>query len=161
MLPNKIRLIGATKLMALTDVWTLLRNITTVSFEANSAAQTGWNGVGTGVVTVSEPSPYVLIFEESGRWQPHHTQDLPFSNVFRWSLVAETLRLEHLRFGAQYPVFLFDLVQGKDGTWREISPHACGEDYYSGKLSIIGQQVELQWTIKGPRKNESIRYIYQ
>jgi hypothetical protein len=145
----------------LAEIWDLLRNVTVVSFEARSAAQTGWNGAGTGSVAVSEPSPGVLVFAESGSWQPHGRRDIRFSNVFRWSRLEEALRLEHLRFGPERPVFLFDLAPVACGEWREVSPHACGEDCYSGSLSVQGRQVLVHWLIRGPRKDESIRYVYQ
>jgi len=142
-------------------LWTLLRNVTVLSFEAKSSASTGWDGVGSGTVAVSHPTSDVLVFTESGYWQPSGRRDIRFSNVFRWTLLTESLRLEHLRFGPEQPVFLFDLAQGADGVWREISPHACGEDCYSGSLSIQEREIVVHWTIKGPRKNESIRYRYR
>lgn len=149
------------RLNSLTELWERLRAVTAMSFEANSSAGTGWTGIGAGVVVVSEQSTDVLIFTESGSWRPLGRGDIRFTNVFRWSRLDESVRLEHLRFGSDYPVFLFDLAPGKDGVWREVSPHACGEDCYTGSLIVDGPQLLVHWTIRGPRKDESIRYIYQ
>lgn len=146
---------------SLADLWERLQEVTAVSFEARSAAGTGWNGAGAGVVVATESSPGVLVFAESGWWQPLGRGDIRFTNVFRWSRLEASVRLEHLRFGPDQPVFLFDLDPGEDGVWREVSPHVCGEDCYAGCLSVEGRQLHVHWTIRGPRKDESIRYVYR
>lgn len=148
-------------MISLADLWDRLREVTVMSFEARSAAGTGWNGTGAGDVVVTEPSPGVVVFTESGAWQPLGRGDIRFTNVFRWSRLDDSLRLEHLRFGPDQPVFLFDLAPGEDGVWREVSPHACGEDCYAGSLTAEGRHLLVHWTIRGPRKDESIRYVYR
>jgi hypothetical protein len=80
--------------------------------------------------------------------------------VFRWSAVGESLRLEHLRFGPEHPVLLFDMTPGADGVWREVSPHQCREDCYTSSLGVEGGRLAVAWLIAGPRKRESIRYTY-
>jgi hypothetical protein len=97
-------------------MWALLRGVRSLRFEARSEVGTGWDGVGTGCVAVSEPTSDVVVFEESGRWQPSGRRSMAFSNVFRLGRLGEVIRLEHLRFGADSPVFLFDLAPGPDGT---------------------------------------------
>ena len=142
------------------EIWDLLRNVTVVSFEARSAAQTGWNGAGTGSVAVSEPSPGVLVFAESGSWQPHGRRDIRFSNVYRWTLAGDVLRLEHLRFGEANAVHLIDFTQAGEREWRSSSPHLCRADCYSAVLTVRDDALLLNWTIDGPRKRETIEYVY-
>lgn len=140
----------------------LLRQVQSLRFDAHSEAATGWDGIGTGVVAVSEPVAGVVVFDEAGTWQPRDTARaaVGFRNVFRWSVVGESLRLEHLRFGPEHPVLLFDMAPGEGGMWREISPHQCREDCYTASLAVESGQLLVAWSIVGPRKRESIRYTY-
>ncbi len=104
----------------------------------------------------------VILFEEEGSWQPDWSQKSPlrFTNVYRWSKINESLRLEHLRFGHSRPVFLFDMAGGKDGVWRNVVPHHCSEDCYTASLKIDGRQLMVTWTVQGPEKSETIEYTY-
>ena len=145
---------------SLPDVWALLRDVRSLRFDARSEAATGWNGVGMGVVAVSEPGAGVVVFEESGVWESPGRAQVRFTNVFRWSIVGEALRLEHLRFGPDRPVFLFDMSPDEHGNWQEISPHQCRDDCYTASLRIAGPQLLVSWSIQGPRKQESIHYTY-
>jgi hypothetical protein len=145
----------------LAEIWQRLRAVQALCFVAHSEAGTGWDGTGEGVVSVSEPREGVLVFDESGRWHPLRGRASRFTNVFRWSLVGGYLRLEHLRFGQDRPVFLFDLAPGADGIWREISPHECREDCYCATVRVEVDMLIVHWTIYGPRKRESIEYTYR
>jgi hypothetical protein len=147
---------------SLNEVLTLLRRVRSLRFDARSEAATGWDGVGTGTVAVSEPAAGVVVFDEAGTWQPNDSgrAAVGFKNVFRWSVVGDALRLEHLRFGPEHPVLLFDMAPGADGVWREVSPHQCREDCYTASLGVEGGQLALAWFIVGPRKRESICYAY-
>ena len=149
-------------MQSLTDVLSLLRQVQSLRFEAQSGAVTGWDGIGTGSVTVSEPAAGVVVFTEAGSWQPSASGRavVQFNNVFRWSAVDAALRLEHLRFGTEHPVLLFDMAPDAAGVWREVSPHQCREDCYTASLSVEGEQLVVAWSIAGPRKRESIRYTY-
>jgi hypothetical protein len=147
-------------LMSLDELWNLLRDVRCLRYEAHSGAATGWNGVGTGVVIVSEPEAGVVVFEESGIWVSPSKTEMRFTNVFRWLRANETIRLEHLRFGPDRPVFLFDIAPDENGNWREVSPHQCRDDCYRASLAIEGRQLLVAWSIQGPRKQESIRYAY-
>jgi hypothetical protein len=147
---------------SLAEVWSLLRRVRSLLFDARSDTGSGWNGIGTGTVAVTEPAAGVVVFEEVGTWQPS-APDQPtirFRNVFRWSVVGEVLRLEHLRFGPDSPVLLFDMAQVEGGEWREVSPHQCQEDCYTASLAVEAGQLVVAWSIQGPRKRESIRYTY-
>jgi len=147
---------------SLTEALALLRTVRSLRFEARSGAGTGWDGAGAGAVAVSEPAPGVVVFEEFGTWQPdvRGRAAVTFRNVFRWSGVDDVMRLEHLRFGVDQPVLLFDMAPDSAGVWREVSPHQCGEDRYTASLGTEGGRLVVAWSIVGPRKRESIRYTY-
>jgi hypothetical protein len=147
-------------LTALCEVWAVLQGVRSLEFEAHSQAVTGWDGIGTGSVAVSEPAAGVIVFEETGTWKAPARREVRFTNSFRWSAVGESLRLEHLRFGPNKPVLLFDMAPDENGVWREISPHQCREDCYSASLAVQGKELLVAWVVQGPRKQESIRYRY-
>ena len=109
--------------MTLTTVWTRLISIRNLSFNASSSAATGWNGTGIGTVDVARPATDVLIYTESGTWTPDGGKQLAFTNSYRWTLLDQTLRLEHLRFGAGNPVYLFDLGIDQDSRMASVEPH--------------------------------------
>ena len=149
-------------MLSLDQVLALLRKVRSLQFEATSAANTGWQGAGTGTVEVSEPGEGVVLFSETGSWQPRATERsrIGFRNVYRWTAVDQRLRLEHLRFGATAPVLLFDMAPGADGEWREVDPHQCREDCYTASLSVENGKLVLAWRVAGPQKQELIRYVY-
>ncbi len=142
------------------EVWERFREVVAVRFVSKSHTGIGWSGSGSGVVKVSEPAPDVLTFEESGLWQQEGGKEMRFTNVFRWSLVEDRLRLDHLRFGADNPVFLFEMAAGADGVWREINPHPCRDDCYRASLRLENEQIFVNWLVRGPKRNEVIDYIY-
>ena len=151
------------------EVLSCLRRVYSLHFSAQSQAETGWEGVGKGVVKVTSSLENSLAFHESGTWQPNKANPksaepppvFAFTNVFRWTAIEHRLRLEHLRFGVDKPVLLFDMAADDTGQWRELDPHLCGQDVYAASLCIEGPQIRVAWTIQGPRKQESIVYIYQ
>ncbi len=136
------------------EIWALLRKVRSLSFDARSGAGSGWDGVGRGSVAVSEPANGVVVFQESGTWQPGASgrPAVRFTNVFRWSARSESIRLEHFRFGPENPVLLFDLALSDNGDWREISPHQCREDCYTATMAVEGERLLVRWSIQGPRK---------
>jgi hypothetical protein len=145
---------------ALEQLWDRLSRVRWLSFVARSGKPTGWNGRGIGTVMVQRVGERTLTFTESGTWRPEAGRDSRFSNVFRWTAVGETIRLEHLRFGKDHPVYLFDLAQAGDREWRSASPHLCREDCYSAVLILRDDDIVLRWSIDGPRKQEMIEYAY-
>lgn len=147
---------------SLLDVMSVLRRVRSLQFDARSEAATGWDGVGIGVVVVSEPASRVVVFDEAGTWQPRAPgrEPIRFTNVFRWSAIGDVLRLEHLRFGPDQPVLLFDMAPSDEGRWSVVSPHQCRNDCYSASLSVEGERIVVAWSIVGPRKRESITYTY-
>ncbi|HMB91505.1 MAG TPA: hypothetical protein VKP65_11705 [Rhodothermales bacterium] len=94
-------------------LWDQLARVQRLSFVAESALATGWNGAGQGGVRVTAPEASVWLFEETGTWQPDGGPVLPFRNVFRWTKRGAVIGLEHLRFGPDAPVLLFDLIPAR------------------------------------------------
>jgi hypothetical protein len=102
-----------------------------------------------------------MTFTESGTWRPQGVgRDIRFSNIYRWTLSGNALRLEHLRQGADNPVYLFDLTHTGEQEWSAASPHLCRDDCYSATLTVYHDKIDLRWNISGPRKSERITYVY-
>jgi hypothetical protein len=146
---------------ALDDLWQRLSRVRSLAFVASSSSATGWNGRGRGTVEVTHVAAGVITFTEAGSWQPDGSErEIRFSNVYRWTLTDESLRLEHLRLGEANPVHLFDLRQYAEREWRPVSPHHCRADCYSAIMTIRDDALVLRWSIDGPRKRETIEYVY-
>lgn len=142
-------------------LWSRLSDVQTLHFESQSRTGTDWNGVGNGRVEIEQPQEDVLIWRESGHWQQNGGRDIRFFNTFRWTRQEDKLSLEHLRFGENQPVFLFQLVPIDENTWRDAEPHLCRQDHYSARLVIQDQCLNLSWTVSGPTRDESINYCYE
>ena len=151
--------------MDIKKVWNRLLPVQELIFEASSRAtpNTGWNGAGKGVVRVEKVDPGILVFQESGTWTPDEGRETTFTNIFRWTTDPDGhfIRLEHLRFGADHPVYLFDLVAVDECVLESSEPHVCREDLYTGRMEFAEQAIHLRWTIDGPKKAETITYIYK
>jgi len=150
---------------ALEMAWEKLLKVQNLCFSAKSKSvslSTGWNGLGKGAVEVKRENDHTLLFHERGSWVSEDNKQFEFSNVFRWSrrLTDGVINLEHLRFGAQNPVFLFSLVPMDGNTLESMEAHACNEDSYFGQLRCDKHFIQLNWRIIGPKKNEEIDYLY-
>jgi len=143
-------------------VWNRLSKIASLSFEASSSIPNGWNGSGIGIVVVESPNNQTLLFRERGQWSSPDGRQLTFSNVYRWSRDTNNsrIRLEHLRFGPDQPVYLFELAGVDAQKMISVEPHVCSEDLYSAQLVVMDSQLNLDWTVTGPKKNETIKYAY-
>jgi hypothetical protein len=143
------------------EAWKQLAAVRTLSFRATSAAamQTGWVGDGKGVVAVETPDAWTLIFRESGSWTTPQGKEVAFHNTYRWKLDDSGIRLEHLRFGPDTPVFLFALEAVAPRKLASSCPHVCAEDRYRAVMEL-GEPLRLCWTIKGPAMDETIDYQY-
>ena len=147
--------------MTLESVWSRLSSIRELAFKATSSASTGWTGSGVATVNVTLPASGVLVSSESGTWTPEVGKPLAFTNVYRWTLQPQTLRLEHLRFGADDPVYLFDLGIVDDSRMESVEPHLGQDDLYVAQLSLTSTDLNIAWSIDGPRKRETIKYVYR
>jgi hypothetical protein len=110
---------------------------------------------GSGEVLITHPSESEIFFQEKGLW---HASQLNFTNTFRWTfdLKANRVSLEHLRLGAGQPVFLFYLSPQTDRLLVPDSPHLCNKDCYLLTVTHDPFNIELNWSIAGPKKDEKI-----
>lgn len=151
--------------MDVQKAWTRLFSVQELTFEARSRAvpNTGWNGSAKGVVQVETVEAGVILFHERGAWTPEVGRQTTFTNVFRWTADPDAcfIRLEHLRFGPDDPVYLFDLVPVDEAVLESSEPHVCREDLYAARMEFDEETVRLTWTINGPKKAETISYTYR
>lgn len=151
--------------MELSEAWDRLAAVRTLVFEAHSkaAATTGWSGGGAGEVRVESSAEGILVFRENGEWKQEGGRSFRFRNVYRWTVgeTAGSLRLDHLRFGPEKPVHLFELAPAGEGVWTSSEPHVCQDDCYRARLEFAPDVVRLDWTVVGPAKDETIRYTYR
>lgn len=152
------------KLQVLLAFWEKLLKVRQLTFHAktNSKDEGGWNGKGQGDVISTRSSSNVLIFNEKGSWQGKQGADVGFSNVFRWTLDcdAKMISLEHLRYGAEHPVFLFHLTPTAKHSLSSVDSHLCGGDSYFGQIHFDDYSLRLNWRVIGPKKNEELNYYY-
>lgn len=145
-------------------IWEKLSIISKLSFSAvsQSGSHSGWNGVGTGEVLCQKQNDRSIIFIENGSWISKEGQEFTFKNTFRWTFdrFENLITLEHLRFGENKPVFLFNLAQTSEEILESVHSHVCNDDTYLGQVRCLDQFVKLNWRIIGPKKNEAIDYLY-
>lgn len=144
----------------LTDIWNRFKSTTCVEFQALSEMPNGWNGKGAGAVKVENPDRHVLIFNEQGEWVSPDGQKFTFRNRYRWTIMSSGLRLEHLRRGIHNPVLLVVLQVTGGNKWESLKPHICGNDLYHGMLTIHDETIELNWSVRGPKKREHLSNVY-
>ena len=135
-------------------IWAALQQVKTLDFIAHRRNGTGWMGHGKGKVVVEAPTPEIIIFHESGRWLYGMSPEPKFRNVSRWLRSGDTVRLEHLRFGENHSVSLFDLTPETDAIWVSVAPYLCGTDEHTGRLEFKVSGILWSWKIRGPEKNE-------
>lgn len=144
--------------------WKRLSEVTQLTFNAKSKAkeESGRNGCGKGEVSIVKEGSLVLLFSEKGVWQGQQGEEVRFSNVFRWTLdrQAGVISLEHLRYGADRPVFLFHLAPSGKQSLRSVDSHLCQGDAYFGQIYFDSRILRLHWRVIGPKKNEEIDYYY-
>lgn len=143
-------------------LWSMLGNVRSLRFSAQSYVDKGWIRTGSGQIIVTAPHENSLVFSETGYW---HTQNakqssVRFQNTLLWQRTESSLLVSHLRHGVDQPVFLFELTWEAEGIWRSNKPHECGQDIYSATLSLSASEIEMQWQIMGPKKNEVLIYQY-
>jgi len=122
----------------------------------------GWTAKGNGVVAISSPESNIIIFEEKGTLKlPHQNKFFKCSNLYRWTFeIDNRIKLEHLRFGEENPVYLFHLAYQGNHTFSSVCPHVCDKDLYTAELTFTQKNIRLVWEINGDTKNEHIEYYY-
>jgi predicted transcriptional regulator len=152
------------KAQVLLTFWKRLMDVTQLTFHAKtkSKEESEWNGKGKGEVVVAREGSYILLFNEKGTWQSKEGIEVSFSNVFRWTLdrTAGVISLEHLRRGADHPVFLFHLAPSGEHSLSSVDSHLCAGDSYFGQIHFDHHSLRLHWRVIGPKKNEEIDYYY-
>ncbi|MCW8126782.1 DUF6314 family protein [Microbulbifer halophilus] len=143
----------------LAQLWRRLAGVREFSFTASNGpgSATDWRGHARGSVEL-EAGERRLLFRERAAFTSSGGHKVEMQNLYRWTLLPESLRLEHLRRGE--PVLLFELQPVTEHGFRSVQPHLCGEDVYSAELLVGKSQLELIWQIHGPRKNERLHYHY-
>lgn len=118
-----------------------------------------WSGNGYGSVDIEQQGE-ILFFHEIGFFTPDMTGAKSSThNEFKWQIQDSKIELWHTRRGRENPIFLFNLVPISDTVWRSEEHHVCGDDLYSGQLTV-GEELRLDWFINGPRKDEHLIYYY-
>ena len=144
--------------------WEKLKQIQTMCFSAKSKSSvtSGWNGLGKGSVGVREVEENILTFHEKGTWVSEYNKEMDFSNIFRWTInsIQGVISLEHLRFGTQNPVYLFDLIPVDANLLESVDSHVCNGDTYFGQVRCDKHFIQFNWRVIGPKKNEEIDYLY-
>ncbi|MEW5248354.1 DUF6314 family protein [Microbulbifer sp. 2201CG32-9] len=144
---------------ALACLWQCLGRVSEFSFTASNGpgSATDWHGHGRGQV-VAETAASQLLFEESAHFTHSDGRRVKMQNRYRWTLLQDSLKLEHLRRAV--PVLLFELAPVTAHGFRQVTPHHCGRDTYTAELLLHRPDIELIWQIQGPHKNERLHYHY-
>ncbi len=116
-----------------------------------------------GTVAVGAPDANTLLFTEAGHWTLGDNARIQFHNVYRWRLDdrAGLLHVEHLRFGADQPVYLLALSPVGETRMTSVAPHVCREDRYTAELLLSQGDLHLNWSIIGPHKHDEIDCVYR
>jgi hypothetical protein len=159
--------------LILTEAWKRLQSIRQLQLVAFSYVppSPSWEGKADVCVDVRRGYPSTILFTERGTWRIGRSNEVPFSNIYRWTLAPNKIRLEHLRYGPSQPVSLIDLIprhQGAPVGNSKVSPwilagrypHYCGSDLYSGTMGLAEHGMKLDWTIQGQQKAATIHIVY-
>ncbi len=143
-------------------LWMALSAVQRLSFRARSPLASGWNGSGDGTVGVTALNDGRVVYSESGQWLTAAGVKLNFTNVYRWTLLRESqrIRLEHLRFGGERPIHLFEIEPTGANDFKSVEPHVCSEDLYAATLRVDAPRLLLNWRVTGPNTDNTIEYVY-
>jgi len=155
----------------LTDLWNLLNRLNRFSFKVNTdnESATGWQGEGQGLIkrrgsvtneSTELESGAIVETIERGEYHVSTTRKVPMHNQYLWQFEGDHIRLTHLRFGWDKPVFLFDIIENEQGQLVTRQSHQCAADNYDASFVLQPDSLEMQWRIQGPKKREVLDYIY-
>lgn len=154
---------GSDGLNRIAAIWEKLPSLRVLSITATSgrASSTNWAGAGQAAVR-PEVRGADWVLSERGRFTPTGSAaEVNFTNVYRWQLGKDRLRLYHERRGAAEAEFLLEFVGAGRGCLVARRPHVCGADTYSGSIILTGAGLDLIWAISGPRKDERLLCRYR
>lgn len=140
-----------------------LANISSFHFTSSTNhVLNGWKGEGEGMVKTVWENENSLIFYEEGRFTNLQKRSVRCSNIYRWVFdsIHSKIGLQHLRFGFDRPVFLFDLIFKSGSRLISSSPHICSKDFYHAKMTVQKQAILLEWRIEKPGSLNKIAYQY-
>lgn len=158
-------------MQTLTQLWFLLNRLNKFSFKVNTDNESiaGWQGEGQGLIkrrgSVTDESvepELAAIVETIERGDYHVSADrkVLMHNQYLWQFQGDHIRLTHLRFGWDKPVFLFDIIENAQGQLITRQSHQCAADNYDASFILQPDSLEMQWRIQGPKKREVLDYIY-
>lgn len=145
------------------NLFASLINIQNFNFKAkaNEKSSTNWNGSGQGNVITKLVGNRIYFKEEGAFKLDNHLRETKIFNEYIWTQLSESkLRLSHSRFGYNNEIILFELEQINGFDWVSTKPHICGKDSYSAEILHTSKNIELNWKITGPKKDEFIKYVY-
>lgn len=115
----------------------------------------------SGKVNVYEEPGGEIVFEENLRWENENSLLMNSRNIYRWTfLPSGSIKLEHLRFGKNRPVFLVEFLKSAEGYWTGLEPHNCNSDLYSATLKEENDTIILHWSVSGPTENYILKTAY-
>jgi hypothetical protein len=151
----------------LVDLWERLNRLTRFSFKVNpsNSSLIGWQGEGSGLIKRrsehSQMTPGALLETiERGEYAIAPQCKLTMHNHYLWQFEGDHIRLTHLRFGWDKPVFLFDIIENKAGEIVTRQSHQCAADNYNALFTLLPEGISVQWHIQGPNKCEVLDYVY-
>ena len=159
-------------MQTLTQLWDLLNRLNRFSFKVNADNEsvTGWQGEGQGLIKrrascteidVSQPESGAIVETiERGHYYVSANRNVPMHNQYLWQFEGDHIRLTHLRFGWDKPVFLFDIIENGQGELVTRQSHQCAADNYDASFVLSPDSLVMQWRIQGPKKREVLDYIY-
>ena len=110
---------------------------------------------------VNKPNESTIITEELGDWVNNEGQKVVSKNTYKWTIRNDSiLKLEHLRFGEEKPIFLVNFYNDKNNLWKSLKPHICEQDIYQAELVISHTNIKLTWSIETPKHTYSIVSTY-
>lgn len=141
-------------------LWCRLPQISRFTFQAGNGegSQTDWNGSCEGEVLVA-PWQDGWSFDERGHYLTPRGQRIAMHNRYGWQRSEHGIVLYHLRHTE--PVHLLELRPVSPQRWQTDEPHLCGADHYQAVLEVVGSGFDMQWQIRGSRKNERLAYRYR
>lgn len=97
---------------------------------------------------------------EKGSWVNDKNERYSFSSANQWIFDQKNhlVTLQHLRRG--YPIFLVQLKADK-GRVISLEEYLCNKDIYTAEIDLLRDFFELKWKVTGPKKKETITWIYQ
>ncbi|MGA8265982.1 MAG: DUF6314 family protein [Ignavibacteriaceae bacterium] len=139
------------------SIFSCIKELSTKSYNSNNILTHSFSGkVETGVTLPNE-----IIFNEFVCWNNDESLLITSKNIYCWTILTTgNIKLAHLRFGKNNPVFLVKLTQTNESHWESLKPYNCNNDLYSARLKFEKEKLILRWSVKGPTKNYYLETIY-